>query len=181
MSMLGPTYNTSPYTAISLLRVYFGVGAISADGFFYNTSGDNGSVSGRDITVAATTPAAYGARGLGVIGAGANISYACIETTLANAITGGLQYGSSRTATSIELPMIGPDASVDASIEALTKPDARCERPRSLGIAQVGPEQLRDGDGFIDSIANYTTHESLIRQLGGGSCAGGVYPCEVYP
>lgn len=173
-----PCFDLSPAATIQVDRSIFGVTQVAASGGFLadGTVSANWRLSGSNIVVGVTTASAGGMRGLEATGNGANIARACVETTLANALTNGANFGSSRTATSIELSLVRPNPPDDVPLSTWTqRVSPLCDPPASLGLRQVGPQMLLGGDLAIDSIANASTSESLLRSIIGTGGAGGPY------
>lgn len=172
-SSTGPTplftanFATTTATTFHLTRTHIGVDTISA-GSGYLDNSDSVFTVAQDLRLSMGTATAGGLRGLGGTALGANVSETCVETTLANALTGAANYGSARTATSIELDDMRPDPANDVPISAyIDAAPSNCEPPLSLGPKQVGFAYSLAGPGITLHPELISTSETLLRPLGG--------------
>jgi hypothetical protein len=83
-------------------------------------------------------------------------------------------YGANVTSSSIQSPLLtGPDPSDDVNLAAfIAQPGSQSicgalSKPEYLGLRNFGAAHAIAGDGLVAGIENFTTHDGLIRTVGG--------------
>jgi hypothetical protein len=186
---------------LTMNRVFVGLQALSrTHGMLQSwisgsddTGNQTATINGLTVTVK-TTASSHGigcgyAVGSGLCnatGQGSHITNACVES-VEDPFTVS-SFGVNRTATSMHLPVLGPDvtdgvtgapADSPATLAAFVA-DPRDKtsicgylaKPRIVGLSAFGTEQANLGDFVAEQINNWTTDTKLLQQFGGGGGGG---------